>query len=419
MSGEGGTTASSRCSGSATSTCEYVGADKEEYPLCIVQQWLHESGYKNTLAALEAECGMKYDASKLRMGSELISNIVKQKEFEAASAAEGTAADGITMEENRLLNAPADGEYVKGDPKTISLFGGVNLLTVKFHPSADSTLLATSSNDRALFIVDWARSEVVRKYICPGAAVSLDWNPVRHNILAVSTLAHTHHIFDVSLETEEPIQSFEVHTKYAVAIKWSKDGNYLATGGYDKTIHLFNGTDYHPLHTWTFSTAVEALIFNNESTKIIAAVRENNYLHVLDLTSFETTYVNVNATGDDHVSFSIMDLCLSSSNLLLASTDRSRVILFRSESSTQLRNYYGAQNDEYSQPRCLWGGNTLYLYGTSQDNTVYVWEVGSQKCVHKLTGHNKKIRSMDYTTNHNMLATASFDGTLKLWSMSH
>jgi hypothetical protein len=75
--------------------------------------------------------------------------------------------------------------------------------------------------------------------------------------------------------------------------------------------------------------------------------------------------VNMNAMGDAHVSFTCMDLALSNDEqvidswrvqvivftfkkqFLLVATDKSRIIMFATNSGHQLRNFYGAVNDLY------------------------------------------------------------------------
>ena len=72
----------------------------------------------------------------------------------------------------------------------------------------------------------------------------------------------------------------------------------------------------------------------------------------------------MNATLDEHVSFTALDVNFSpDGDYLLVSTDKSRMIMYRIESgSTPVRNFYGATNDGFSQPRNLWHPSGKYVY---------------------------------------------------------
>jgi len=97
---------------------------------------------------------------------------------------------------------------------------------------------------------------------------------------------------------------------------------------------------------------------------LIVAVRDDNYLHYIDLATFSVKKVNVNAIGDDYVSFNILDLSLSPGDgkYLLAVTDKCRLIMFKTGTPYQARNFYGTENDELSQIRCVWDPTSRFVY---------------------------------------------------------
>ena len=50
--------------------------------------------------------------------------------------------------------------------------------------------------------------------------------------------------------------------------------------------------------------------------------------------------------------------------------DKHRAMIYLVGQSKVLRNFYGATNDEYANPRVLWSHDERYVYCTSQDHTV-------------------------------------------------
>lgn len=123
----------------------------------------------------------------------------------------------------------------------------------------------------------------------------------------------------------------------------------------------------------------------------------------------------MNASGDDHVSFTAMGLSSSANGkFLLVATDRNQIILYRTKTAKHVRNFHGADNDSYSHPVCCWSVDENYVYGTSQTRNVsdwlfvcasvrvsralslqsiMTWHVGSQKLVHQVSAHDKILVS--------------------------
>jgi WD40 repeat protein len=82
------------------------------------------------------------------------------------------------------------------------------------------------------------------------------------------------------------IQHSRDHSKYVVAVKWSPDGLLFATASHDHSVglhklnsetNLFQLVDKIP-----FNTNAEAISFN-KSGVLCVGVRDDNYLHMLDL----------------------------------------------------------------------------------------------------------------------------------------
>lgn len=70
----------------------------------------------------------------------------------------------------------------------------------------------------------------------------------------------------------------------------------------------------------------------------------------------------------------------------------------------------------YTQCRVVWSPNNSYVYCTSQDHSVCIWEVATQRLVHRLKGHTKTLRDVDLVPSTGALVTGSFDRSLRYWS---
>lgn len=108
---------------------------------------------------------------------------------------------------------------------------------------------------------------------------------------------------------------------------------------------------------------METVLFNKDGTQLIIAVREDNYLHYINTETLQEHFVNMNATGDDHVSFTALDMSLSpDGKFVLVSTDRNRLIMFATGTPFQARNFYGVPNDQWSTPRTAWNLTQSFIY---------------------------------------------------------
>ena len=244
------------------------------------------------------------------------------------------------------------------------------------------------------------------------------------------------------------------------------------------------------LDSMDFSSNVESVEWVDDSSFYVS-VREDNYLHHVSMaaaapaagagaggahgsghgtTMKEVAKINVNESGDDHVSFNVLDMALCPSanaahNAILLATDKHRVILMQTGTSHQIRNFYNIVNDGYrserenntytqseannnprrmmisssshpvslcvallrcccvvnvvlrcSTPRLAWSPCGKYAYVTSQDKCVAVLDIASGQTAHRIEGHQINVRDVAMNPTTNKLVTCSFDKTCRVWT---
>jgi WD40 repeat protein len=424
--------------------------------LWLVQQFLAENGFAESLRVLESESGKTFspergvddgDESSTAaaatqqqrpvLSGELLSAIQRLEDLDRLEAGSGGAREKPAESDPELCARPS-GRYPGGSEEGQQLAilkpHSGNVLCVKHDHDTGRGMVLSSGSDRSVAAtrVDWERvgTALAWRTALPTAAIALEWSAERDAVLA-ATMGGTSHVLNGHSGAVE--QTFGDHRKFVVAGKWVLHGRGFVTGSHDRRVVLRRDSAaaaaasgaFEETKEWMFAGCVEAMaVLGKEQTKVVVSVREDNRLHVIDLETGEVSeLLNMNATGDDHVSFTALDLSVRPSSLsssdgrhLLVSTDRDRLILFDVERGVQVRNFYGAANDEMSQPKHCWDHAGQYVFSTSQDNTVRVWEVASQRAVAKLTGHSRTVRSVDYTAAHGgVLASGSYDSTVRLW----
>jgi COMPASS component SWD3 len=233
----------------------------------------------------------------------------------------------------------------------------------------------------------------------------------------------SHAIVDLDATSHNVVAKFKDHRKHVVRTRWAPNGKLLASASYDGEVHVYAASSdavdsaYTKIKTLTFKHAVEAIVFTADSQWLIAAPREDNYLHYFHTETWKEKLVNMNSSGDEHVSFTAMDLVMSNDGkTLLTSTDKNRVIMFAVGTSIQARNFWGVENGQWSTPRSCFNLSQSCVYTTSEDNNVYIFDVGTEKKNGtKLAGHKGVIRDIHRHASKELVTTCSYDRSVKVW----
>mmetsp|Transcript_14186 Transcript_14186/g.17861 ORF Transcript_14186/g.17861 Transcript_14186/m.17861 type:complete len:440 (-) Transcript_14186:80-1399(-) len=224
------------------------------------------------------------------------------------------------------------------------------------------------------------------------------------------------------------------HGKYVRDVVWA-DERLFASSSADGKIRLVKVgddvgdecVDVEVVETFHLEGAVESLCFLDGGRTLCCYERNTPYLscfHLDDGMKQVKHLLNVDTTGgcEGHVSFAVLQLKPSpDGRYLAAATDTSRNIILQSNSSKQVRNLYGHQNDGYSQPKIAWSSNGQYLMGNTQDDSsVCVWDIASSSIVKRLDmntcgGHDGQIRDIYSSAGSDTMVTVSYDKTAKVW----
>ena len=170
------------------------------------------------------------------------------------------------------------------------------------------------------------------------------------------------------------------HGKFVKIICWSPSEPMLASASADGTVQITSTgrvdceaatVSLEMLKSLHFNGAVEAMCFLNNGDTLCCYVRGTSYLSYFDLRDGYTQRkmsLNGGSAGakcfDEHVSFAVLSLLPSpDGEYLVAATDASRNIVFKTGTERIVRNLYGHKNDGFSTPKIAWSKNGQYLYG--------------------------------------------------------
>jgi len=297
-----------------------------------------------------------------------------------------------------------------------------SVLSVRFHRT--KPWIVSTDSSKNIVVSSWETGVALASdKPLSGAIISIDINPVYPNLVLIGTMDANHAIVEIKEEGDrvyfQTHQKWHSHSKFVIRVKWHPSGHIFATASHDKTLIFWQldetRTSAQELKKFEFPTLVEAIEFTKDGKTLIASIREKVHLQNIHLDTWQISLTNVNELGDDYVSFSVLELKLSPDGTqLLASTDMSRAILFRTGTVTQLNNFYGFDSEGFNQPRTTFDNQGL-VYLTSQDYRIHIFDTKTGSRVLMLPPHDAVVRDLDYHPDYDLLVSGSYDKSIKIW----
>ncbi|KAL0056020.1 hypothetical protein WJX82_006755 [Trebouxia sp. C0006] len=402
-------------------------SDPDTFARSVVQQYLHEHGMHSALQAMEKQQGRKFVPGSMPTGSMLLELVYKHLEEQAA--ADDSGETDLAAEEEALLHG-GNQDYPHQLTHAVDNLHESSVISICCWPG-DNSRAVTGSGNGLVQLLDYARDEFEWRYHSnAGGILSLALQPTAEQskmLLLAGSMDGSVTLLDA--HTGTVLTRHKAHAKYCVRVRWSPDSSHCVSCSWDHTMAVLThstSTDEPSLQlqkSTTYLSQVQDVEFipgAEPSDQLLAvALKNTNYLRLFDVHELkEHSKVNMNAMGDDHVSFSASHLAVSPcQRYLLVSTDGSRIIMFRLKDWTQTRNFYGLSVEEkFHQPCAAWHKSSFYIFAAAAAGHVYVFHVGTTKVEAQLKAHLKNVRALDYNAETNTLVTCSFDKAVKVFT---
>lgn len=252
------------------------------------------------------------------------------------------------------------------------------------------------------------------------------WNPST-DLLASGSGDSTARIWDMSDNTTSPNQLVLRHciqrggtevpsNKDVTSLDWNCDGTLLATGSYDGYARIWTTDGRLASTLGQHKGPIFALKWNKRGNYILSAGVDR------------TTIIWDAATGQCTQQFSFhmapaLDVDWQTNTSFASCSTDQRIHVCKMSVDKPIKSFQGHTNEVNA---IKWDPQGQLLASCSDDMTLKIWSMKQDNCVHDLQAHSKEIYTIKWsptgqgTQNPNMnliLASASFDSTVRLWDV--
>ena len=203
------------------------------------------------------------------------------------------------------------------------------------------------------------------------------------------------------------------HTFSAVvAVDVSKSGDYWAASTIHGDVMVWTGTGLTLHHAWrAHGDMIWALKFSRDGS-FLATGSWDGLVKVWDSATGTLLWSGRHGAQVNGVAFS------PDSRFLATGSSDSTAALWDVESGTRLQSL----SHPVAVTGCAldWSPDGTLLVSGDQEGIIRLWElseIGATQCVQTLIGHSTFVDVLAFSPDGRMLASASFDGTVKLWEV--
>jgi WD40 repeat protein len=207
-----------------------------------------------------------------------------------------------------------------------------------------------------------------------------------------------------------PFRTLPDHTDSVCSLAFSPDGKLLASGGLDGLLLLWETASGQKVHELAgYSPRNSLLAFSPDGTTV-AAGGEDGSINFWDVTSGEPRESLRGHTGP------VRAVAYSPDGRTLASAGSDKTVRWIDLASRRsLQVFQG--NTSFTHLAFSPDGRTLAAVGDAPEKTVRLWDVEAKR-ERTLAGHSDAVIGVAFHPAGRLLATASVDGTARLWDIA-
>jgi WD40 repeat protein len=211
-------------------------------------------------------------------------------------------------------------------------------------------------------------------------------------------------------------RTFDAHTRSVGEVAWSPDGQHLASA--EKEITVWNLRDEQRTTLSDHEDFVIALAFSSDNRFLASAAGNDEAIRIWDVANAQLVH-----RLPTEYSFT-SGIAWSSDGRTLASVSWDGTIrLWDTTTGVLERQLTG---HPYAINSVAWSPDGQLLATASgergffewqRDGAIYLWDVTEGRVVRRLRGHKNAIRSLTFSSDGGILASASDDQSMRVWRL--
>lgn len=243
------------------------------------------------------------------------------------------------------------------------------------------------------------------KYILRGHTDSINriaWSP-DGKFLASPSADGTVRIWDLS--RGECKMVLEGHLGYVMSVVWSPDGQCLASASYDHTIRLWDAVSGKCLRTLEgHKSGVERVVWSPDGQHLASACRDT--ICLWDAVSGKPLHNLERHNGN------VWTVAWSPNSQIIASGANDDTLrLWDGKSGKLLKTHILKSCGMYLQ----WLNNESIAIAHI-NGTISIWDIPAEQQKKIIEGHTHSVMSISLSPNNRLLASKSWDHTVRIWS---
>jgi WD40 repeat protein len=204
------------------------------------------------------------------------------------------------------------------------------------------------------------------------------------------------------LETVIPAHNSEIFT-----VKFSPDGNLLASGSVDSTVKIWNRENGTLVSTFKQPSGIPYLTYSPDGSLIATGAYDGK----LRLWNSAEGILAKTLMGNNGTLWTVD---FSADGKIVAGAGEEKDIkLWDIESGQIIRTLTGHKLNIWD---IKFSPDGSKIASGSFDQTVKIWDVATGKLLHNITDHSQAVVSLAFSPDGKLLASTSDDKTIKLWN---